>query len=48
MKREMSPWARIKREAPCVQQSYREKKKIEKVVDCIGGSVGCRPVIVRP
>ena len=29
MKKEMSPWARIKREAPGVQQSYRERKNRE-------------------
>ena len=37
MKKEMSPWARIKREAPCVQQSYREKKKSRKWLIALAG-----------
>ena len=37
MKKEMSPWARIKREAPGVQQSYREKKKSRKWLIALAG-----------
>ena len=45
MKKEMSPWARIKREAPGVQQSYREKKKSRKWLIALAGVLA---VIVRP
>lgn len=37
MKKEISPWARIKREAPGVQQSYREKKKSRKWLIALAG-----------
>ena len=37
MKKQISPWARIKREVPGVQRSYREKKKSRKWLFALTG-----------
>lgn len=37
MKKQISPWARIKREVPGVQRSYREKKKSRKWLFVLSG-----------